>query len=97
MLWWRTLQQNAKGCHYKTSMTTKEQRQRSIEEKNTLKAPGRKEVPNQMFHEMNMKNTALQNIWLGKGFLKEKKTLSCYYSPVSDLYRKYRMAETELI
>lgn len=56
MLWWRTLQKNAKGCHYKTTfMTTKEQRQRSIEEKNTLKAPGRKEVPNQMFHEMNMK------------------------------------------
>lgn len=44
-------------------MMTKEQWQRSIEEKNTLKTPGRKEVPNQMFHEMNMKNTALQNIW----------------------------------
>lgn len=64
MLWWRTLEQNAKGCHYKTTfMMTKEQWQRSIEEKNTLKTPGRKEAPNQMFHEMNMKNTALQNIW----------------------------------
>ena len=54
MLWW-TLQQNAKGCYYKTTFTTtKEQRQESIEEKNTLEAPGKKEVPNQMFHEMNM-------------------------------------------
>lgn len=36
MLWWRTLEQNAKGCHYKTTfMMTKEQWQRSIEEKNT--------------------------------------------------------------
>lgn len=55
-----TLRLNAKGCHYKTTfMTTKEQQWRSIEEKNALKAPGRKEVLNQMFHEMNMKNTAL--------------------------------------
>lgn len=54
---------------------TKEQWQRSIEEKNTLQAPGRKDVPNQMFHEMNMKNTARQNIWQGARSLNGKRCL----------------------
>lgn len=73
MLCWRTLPQNAKGCHYRTTFPmTKEQRQRSTEEKNTLRDPGRKEVPNEMFHEMNMKNTAQQNVCKAKRSLKEK-------------------------
>lgn len=77
-------------------MTTKEQRQRSVEEKNTLEAPGRKEVPNQMFHEMNMKNTALQNTWQGKGSLKEKRCVVIIPQSLT-FRRKYRTAETELV
>lgn len=61
----------------------KEQRQRGIEEKNTLKATGRKEVPNQMFREMNMKNTALQNIWHGNGSLREKCCLVIIPQPLT--------------
>lgn len=59
---------------------TKEQWHQSTEEKNTLKAPERKEVPNQMFHEMNMKNTALQNIWPSKRSLEKKDVLLLFLS-----------------